>query len=843
MGNLVKGLREIEGGRNGIQRERQSFELQLVLLEDLDDPLQPFLNYIEWTQVNFPQGNTPELTELLEKCTSHFRDCPYYKNDPRYLKVWMEYIKLSDSPREIFVYLSNKDIGTQLATYYEHFATYLQSQNNYQEATEIFQLGIKNNARPLTRLKRNFDNFIRQQNLDLHLTIVTNPLALKRGLPVLGDSHSSSLVKKQKFEIFQDTSDKSILQLLDDEDIKEPGSIVTRIKENVIQPTKWSGETIPQKKPFLNRSDSLMQKPKIQVYQDLDNFDDIQYNETNVKGETITIVQVPGKRKEKIQVNLDLLYPSNSEECCMIEIIAKSRNMVDLIKTDLHIDQENVQHENYKSIENGNNRKHINESGENITIQLNNNDTLFNLNRSPTMTAYSNFAKNEVMNMFNLASHNIKSDDEHDKTDFTNLTGFVTETIYPTNQLEHEKTPPTDKEDNEGDDHTSTTIEGDNEFIANAQDMKLRESQLSNLAILLDVYPGYHNFNTMQNKVTQFKELFVNKKPIMNGSRSAMIDFCGEEIYCLRNCLGEGGFGVVFLVESGTKREFKALKIETPASKWEFYILSQIQRRLMGEKSKKYFIEPVSLYNFQDESYLFLEYCPQSTLLDLINYYKDNHNGMEEVLCIYITLELIRAVTAMHNIGILHCDLKADNCMISFSNLDEGDQLHDDYNKFGLNGWSLKSIKLIDFGRSIDLKLFDDEVRFNSSWKTDEQDCPQMRDNRPWKFEADYYGMAAIIHTLLFGTYIKVKREDNHVHLETPLKRYWQNEIWNPLFDLLLNPYEHDDTGLPITEELEFQERKLERWLEANSRNKNLKQILTSTEYDLNLRRKKLEGR
>lgn len=880
IGNLVKGLKE--SSKSGLQfkqqlaKDRQQFEARLTNWEELDDPLNVFIQYIDWIHANYPQGVNSEsgLVPLLERCTSCFRDVSHYKNDPRYLKVWLEYAKYSDSPRDIFVYLSKKGIGNQLAIYYEQFATYLHNHGNWHDADQIFKLGIENNARPLSRLQRNYHNFTRHRHIEdnnNHSSISKlNPLALKRGSLVVNDTiDPDSQLKKRKFEIFQDHSTKSILDSLNDpsDDVDIFGSLLNRAKENTIKPTQWSGEILVQK----SLTPTPQIKPKIQVYQDLAEVDIEKYNEIDSNGQTYTVIQAIGKKTENIRVNMDLLYPSPGQEFCLIEILALSRGL----------DKRNLQNqildegqENLPQIYNGNPRlkdfqqedlqsdkiDHFDEkvteryketeTNETFTIQLNDNDTIFNKTRSPTITAYSKFANREVINMFNAAAHDFNSDDEEERNENitnTNFSGFVTETLHSNNNhLEYEKTPPTDKEDNATEnstigDHVDIS---DQLLIVNALDLDLREKQLANLPIPLHVYPGYHNYPDKDiNHLNHFKNLFINKKSIPNGSQSAMIDFCGNEIFCIRNQLGEGGFGVVFLVESSTKGNFKALKVESPGSKWEFYILNQIHRRLIGSCFKKFFIKPDSLYIFQNESYLFIEYCPQFTLLDLINYYKDNYNGMEEVLCIYITLQLIKAVSALHSINILHCDLKADNCMINFDDLDENENLEETYNRDGLNGWSRKSIKLIDFGRAIDLSLFKKNVKFKSCWKTDEHDCPQMQDNCPWSYEADYFGLAGIIHTLLFGTYIKIKRDNGTIHLETPLKRYWQNEIWNPLFNLLLNPYENENSSnLPLIGELEFQAVKLERWLEANSHSKNLKQILVSTEYELNIRRKKLEG-
>lgn len=49
--------------------------------------------YIKWSEETFPSGGAhSEILTLLEKCTTHFKDNPKYKNDERYLDVWLKYV-------------------------------------------------------------------------------------------------------------------------------------------------------------------------------------------------------------------------------------------------------------------------------------------------------------------------------------------------------------------------------------------------------------------------------------------------------------------------------------------------------------------------------------------------------------------------------------------------------------------------------------------------------------------------------------------------------------------------------------------------------------------------------
>ena len=116
----------------------------------------------------------------------------------------------------------------------------------------------------------------------------------------------------------------------------------------------------------------------------------------------------------------------------------------------------------------------------------------------------------------------------------------------------------------------------------------------------------------------------------------------------------------------------------------------------------------------------------------------------------FLTIELLRTVEALHSKGILHGDLKADNCLLRFSPTSDN-EWSARYKRDGTDGWENKGIVLIDFGRGIDIRAFRNDVSFIADWETDSQDCPEMRELRPWTYQIDYYGCAAVAHSMLFG--------------------------------------------------------------------------------------------
>lgn len=52
---------------------------------------------------------------------------------------------------------------------------------------------------------------------------------------------------------------------------------------------------------------------------------------------------------------------------------------------------------------------------------------------------------------------------------------------------------------------------------------------------------------------------------------------------------------------------------------------------------------------------------------DVINSYVVIGKSMEEVLCIYYTIEMLHMVETLHGFGLIHGDFKPDNLLIRYA--------------------------------------------------------------------------------------------------------------------------------------------------------------------------------
>ena len=256
---------------------REEYELEIVAISDSDDPLDIYDRYVKWTFSAYPSAQaTPEsqLRPLLERATKAFQTTSHYKNDPRYLKLWLNYIRFfSDAPRETFTYLARHNIGEGLALFYEEFAAWLEGAGRWKQADEVYRLGIAREARPTERLIRKFAEFQHRFESRVYdgdepsspalptlrpaLVAKIDPFAVStprssdpqapRLSSNIGGS-STSRSGRQKLAIFSDASapEPSITATACEgaRGWDNIGSITERKKENMMEARPWTGETL-----------------------------------------------------------------------------------------------------------------------------------------------------------------------------------------------------------------------------------------------------------------------------------------------------------------------------------------------------------------------------------------------------------------------------------------------------------------------------------------------------------------------------------------------------------------------------------------------------------------------
>jgi checkpoint serine/threonine-protein kinase len=268
---------------------RQEYELELLSIADSDDPLDIYDRYVKWTLNAYPSAQaTPQsqLLPLLERATKAFLTSSHYKNDPRYLKLWLHYIRLfSDAPRETFAYLARHNIGEGLGLFYEEFAAWLENAGRWSQADEVYKLGIEREARPAERLMRKYSQFKQRHEAQPPnaneptspaLPAVRPALAAKidpfastprsedpqaaRPRPAVG-AGSTARSGKPKMAIFSDADNDTPSAGTTTNGWDSIGSIRDRKKENTIEARPWTGEVLKVGK-------KVGTVPKMEIFRD-----------------------------------------------------------------------------------------------------------------------------------------------------------------------------------------------------------------------------------------------------------------------------------------------------------------------------------------------------------------------------------------------------------------------------------------------------------------------------------------------------------------------------------------------------------------------------------------------
>lgn len=253
---------------------RADFEAEVAALVESDDPLDIYDRYVRWTLDAYPSAQaTPasQLHTVLERATKAFLASPQYRNDPRYLRLWLQYISFfADAPRETFVFLSRHGVGETLALFYEEYAGWLEGAGRWAQAEEVYKLGIEREARPQSRLIRKFGEFEARRaaqpepegpdspalptvrpalaaKIDPFAAVERDPQAPRQGS---GLGSQAAKPGRAKLQIFSDADAAAEAPAMGSRDAGSKGwdtigSLADRKKENAMEAKPWAGETLP----------------------------------------------------------------------------------------------------------------------------------------------------------------------------------------------------------------------------------------------------------------------------------------------------------------------------------------------------------------------------------------------------------------------------------------------------------------------------------------------------------------------------------------------------------------------------------------------------------------------
>ncbi|KAG1654450.1 Mitotic checkpoint serine/threonine-protein kinase BUB1 [Nymphon striatum] len=262
----------------------------------------------------------------------------------------------------------------------------------------------------------------------------------------------------------------------------------------------------------------------------------------------------------------------------------------------------------------------------------------------------------------------------------------------------------------------------------------------------------------------------------------------GGNAYHIKKMVAEGAYAKVYLAkkESENSNDFCILKVQKPSCYWEFYICDEIASRLRSCPNEANVLPSLAsvdyAYFYNNGSILEMNYCPFGTLLDLVNFYSSKSGMVPIEFVIFLTIQILYILENLHLCNIIHADIKPDNIMIT--SIPSPEDLQDDI--FGEN--RKLNLKLIDFGRSIDMSLFPSGTTFTKVITTEGFTSTEMKENKPWTYQTDLHGFLATVHVLLFNSYMDVNNKSGQWNINKKLKRYWIGvQIMEEMFASFLN--------------------------------------------------------
>lgn len=262
----------------------------------------------------------------------------------------------------------------------------------------------------------------------------------------------------------------------------------------------------------------------------------------------------------------------------------------------------------------------------------------------------------------------------------------------------------------------------------------------------------------------------VNKvQPLAKG----MIESVNDVKFSVTKKIGEGTFGTVYNAKNLTTGEQVAMKQERPANLWEYYICLELRARINHDEILPGLMGVDYAIVGNNASVLVSQFSRFGNILDVANMIKRvTTKNIDEFIAMIITTQILSIIDHLHSCMIIHADIKPDNFLLmSPINMSS----------------NIPCVQLIDFGVSIDLKLFPKGTAFKKIVTTECFTCIEMLEKRPWTYQPDLYGVAGTTHVMLFGKYMEVQKDIINWNIKARMPRYFRKAVWDNYFVTLLN--------------------------------------------------------
>ncbi|CAH8389731.1 unnamed protein product [Eruca vesicaria subsp. sativa] len=125
------------------------------------DNLLPWIRGIKKMKESLPpQILNEKLPRFLQKCAQSFESDKRYRNDSRYIRVWLQLMDFVDDPRALLRTMEANSIGTKRSLFYQAYALHYEKLKRFEDAEKMYRLGVQNLAEPMDELQKSYLQFL-----------------------------------------------------------------------------------------------------------------------------------------------------------------------------------------------------------------------------------------------------------------------------------------------------------------------------------------------------------------------------------------------------------------------------------------------------------------------------------------------------------------------------------------------------------------------------------------------------------------------------------------------------------------------------------------------------------
>ncbi|EAR85533.1 kinase domain protein (macronuclear) [Tetrahymena thermophila SB210] len=200
--------------------------------------------------------------------------------------------------------------------------------------------------------------------------------------------------------------------------------------------------------------------------------------------------------------------------------------------------------------------------------------------------------------------------------------------------------------------------------------------------------------------------------------------------YKMIKLIGKGSFGKVRLATNVNGKEF-AVKSILKADAGERYYLLRRELDIMKKVDHPNLVKFYETYHDDKYLHIVMEFVQGKELSQYCQERFEVNRKFTESEVAFIVRKLLSALSHMHNLGIIHRDIKLENIMINESNLD---------------------VKILDFGLSRDFSQSQASI-LQSIVGTPLYVAPEVINEQPYDQKSDSWSMGVLMYYLISGSH------------------------------------------------------------------------------------------